>query len=74
MVAGGGLRLAGNGTRVGRGLRLAGSGHMQGHCGNGLRVAGSGLRVAGSGVYARSGDRGFEGNFPSEAETAFDSM
>ena len=58
MVAGGGLRVAGNGTRVGRGLRLAGSGHMQGHCGNGLRVAGSGLRVAGSGVYVPAGRYG----------------
>ena len=52
--AGGGMRLAGQGTAVGRGMRLAG----QGHCGRGMRVAGSGLRLAGSGLYVPAGSHG----------------
>ena len=52
--AGGGMRLAGHGTAVGRGLRLAG----QGHCGHGMRVAGQGLRLAGSGLYVPAGRHG----------------
>ena len=47
-TSGGGMRLAGQGTQIGRGLRLAGSGHAM-HRGDGLRLAGSGLRLAGSG-------------------------
>ena len=47
--AGGGLRLSGSGTQVGRGLRLSGEGHMRGHghcqCGRGLRLSGSGMYV-----------------------------
>ena len=46
-TSGGGMRLAGQGTQIGRGLRLAGSGMR--HGGDGMRLAGSGMRLAGSG-------------------------
>ena len=46
-TSGGGMRLAGQGTQIGRGLRLAGSGMH--HGGDGMRLAGSGMRLAGSG-------------------------
>lgn len=48
-TSGGGMRLAGQGTQIGRGLRLAGSGHGRMH-GDGMRLAGSGMRLAGSGA------------------------
>eukprot|EP01046_Picozoa_sp_COSAG06_P056860 COSAG06_NODE_10896_length_1600_cov_1.277815_2_plen_180_part_01 len=43
-TSGGGMRLAGQGTQIGRGLRLAGSGMR--HGGDGMRLAGSGMRLA----------------------------
>ena len=51
-TSGGGLRMAGQGTQIGRGLRLAGSGHGAMH-GKGLRLAGSGMRLAGSGAMVK---------------------
>jgi hypothetical protein len=48
-TSGGGMRLAGQGTQIGRGLRLAGNGHGRMH-GDGMRLAGSGMRLAGSGA------------------------
>ena len=51
-TSGGGLRMAGQGTQIGRGLRLAGSGHGAMH-GKGLRLAGSGTRLAGSGAMVK---------------------
>ena len=54
-TSGGGMRLAGQGTQIGRGLRMARGGH--GMRSDGLRLAGSGygmrsdgLRLAGSGA------------------------
>ena len=53
--AGGGLRLSGSGTQVGRGLRLSGEGMRgRGHC-----QCGRGLRLSGSGMYVPAGMNGF---------------
>ena len=51
-AAGGGMRVAGSGTQIGRGMRLASGAGMRA---DGLRVAGAGLRVAGSGMYIQPG-------------------
>ena len=51
-AAGGGLRLSGAQTHVGRGLRLSGGAHGRG---DGLRVAGHGLRTAGAAMFIPPG-------------------